>query len=361
MITAALVREKALDLGFDLVGMTPLVPGIDAQPFLDWLSAGHHGDMSYLSREDAVRKRLDPQRVLPGARTAILVAVSYEALNVPMEILTDPSRGRIARYAWGADYHDVLIPVLRGFGNWVSHESRAYADTGPVLERAWAERAGLGFIGKNTCLINPDLGSFVFLGAVFVAADLQEDDPPAQASRKRAACGCGGCTRCLTACPTRAFPRPGVLDARRCISYLTIEQKGAIPDDLRPLLGNWVFGCDICQDVCPYVRQYSRPSAGLFAQRFRPLDVDRAAPPLRELLSLDEEAFHARFGRTPLARAKWHGLLRNACVAAGNSGLAELLPLLHNLAFGENALVRDHAVWATRTIERSRPFGSSKN
>lgn len=350
MLTAALVREKALDLGFDLVGVTPLAPGLDTQPFLDWLAAGHHGDMGYLSRADAVQKRIDPQRVLPGARTAILVAVSYDALNVPMQLLSDPSRGRIARYAWGADYHDVLTPVLRGFGDWVSRESRAYVDTGPVLERAWAERAGLGFIGKNTCLINPDRGSFVFLGAIFVCDELPDDDSPATATRKRAACGCGGCTRCLTACPTNAFPRPGVLDARRCISYLTIEQKGAIPEELRPMLGNWVFGCDICQDVCPYVRQYSRPSRGAFAERFRPLDMERTAPLLRDLLALDDHAFRMRFGRSPLARTKWRGLLRNACVAAGNSGLAELMPVLHNLALHEDMLVREHAVWAMRRI-----------
>ncbi len=352
MLTAALVREKALDLGFDLVGVTPLNPGIDTQPFLDWLSAGHHGDMGYLSRDDAVQKRLDPQRVLPGARTAVMVAVSYDALHVPMHVLTDSSHGRIARYAWGADYHDVLTPVLRDLGEWVSRESLAYVDTGPVLERAWAERAGLGFIGKNTCLIHPDRGSFVFLGAIFVGAELQDVDVPAPVGRKRAACGCGACTRCLTSCPTHAFARPGMLDARRCISYLTIEQKGSIPEDLRPLLGNWVFGCDICQDVCPYVRQYSRPSDGSFADRFRPLDLDRAAPPLRDLLTLDQNAFRERFGRSPLARSKWRGLLRNACVAAGNSGLAELLPLLHNLALHEDLLVREHAAWAVRTIER---------
>ncbi len=174
MLTANLVRERALELGFDLVGFAPAGPVPEADRFLAWLSAGHHGQMAYMAREP--ERRLDPRRVMPGARTVIIVGLSYETLAVPAEVLQDPSRGRIARYAWGADYHDVMTPVLRAFGEWLAKESRAYVDTGPVLERAWAERCGLGFIGKNTCLIHRKRGSYLFLGAVFVNEELRMEN-----------------------------------------------------------------------------------------------------------------------------------------------------------------------------------------
>lgn len=350
MLTLSLVREKALSLGFDMIGIAPVLsegtaPGAPA--FLDWLAAGHHGEMGWLERPDAVDKRLHPEKLLPGVRSAVMVGLSYETLAVPVSALQDPARGRIARYAWGADYHDVITPVLRGFGDWLARESRAYVDTGPLLERGWAARAGLGFVGKNTCLIAPGRGSYFFLGAVLIADEIL-DDTTAAPTRKCASCGT--CTRCLSACPTAAFPAPGVLDARKCISYLTIELKGDIPLALRRQLGNWVFGCDICQDVCPYVRRFSRAAKSPLARAFAPLDIERAAPRLLDLLQLSPEAFKQRFAGTPLLRAKWRGLLRNACVAAGNWGHPAAANALDTLTRSDDILVRSHALWALRKI-----------
>ena len=377
MLSRAQVTRMALDLGFDLVGFAPAGPAPDAQAFLDWLRAGLHGDMHYLAREPA--RRLDPQLVLPGVRTVMMVGASYDTLSVPHDILRDPSRGRIARYAWGADYHDVLTPRLRELGERLAQLSRAYVDTGPVLERAWAQAAGLGFIGRNTCLINASRGSFLFLGAVLLGEEILDEHleirdqrleivnspsitrqpsvaqspianpqtPNPKSKIQNRQLGCGHCTRCLNACPTQAFQAPGVLDARRCISYLTIELKGTIPPELRPHMGNWIFGCDVCQDVCPYVRQFSSPTQ--FAA-FYPRDVDRAAPPLLDLLGMDRAAFNARFKGTPLLRAKRRGVLRNACIAAGNWGSPQTLPLLEKLLHDEEPLLHEHAAWAIARI-----------
>jgi epoxyqueuosine reductase len=381
MLSRTQVTQMALNLGFDLVGFAPAGPTPGAQAFLDWLSAGFHGEMHYLTREPA--KRLDPQLVLPGVRTVMMVGASYDTLSVPPDVLHDPSRGRIARYAWGADYHDVLTPRLRELGEQLAQVSRAYVDTGPVLERAWAQAAGLGFIGRNTCLINWSRGSFLFLGAVLLGEEIDDEHLEMRDQRLEIARSdsssvirhssnaqspvsnpqsplanqqskiqnlkspCGGCTRCLNACPTQAFRGPGVLDARRCISYLTIELKGAIPVELRPHMGNWLFGCDVCQDVCPYVRRFSSPTH--FAA-FYPHDVDRAAPPLMDLLSLDRPAFNARFKGTPLLRAKRRGVLRNACIAAGNWGSPQALPPLEQLLHDEEQLLHEHAAWAIARI-----------
>jgi epoxyqueuosine reductase len=359
MLSVDLIRERALELGFDLIGFAPAGETAQAQRFVDWLAAGHHGEMGYLVRADAIQKRLDPALILNGVRTVIMVGVSYETLAVPMDVLHDPARGRIARYAWGADYHDVLMPVLREFGEWVARESRAYVDTGPVLERAWAERCGLGFIGKNTCLINRERGSYLFLGAVLVNAELGmgNDELGDQIElvstfpiRHSPFAGCGACTRCLAACPTDAFPAPGVLDARRCISYLTIELKGSIPESLRPLMGNWIFGCDVCQDVCPYVRRFSRPTPSALGRSFYPLNVERAAPRLIEVLEMDDAMFNATFKGSPVKRAKRRGLVRNACVAAGNWGSDVVMPALRRLLDDQEPLVREHAAWAIRKM-----------
>jgi epoxyqueuosine reductase len=355
VLSAKLIRERAVELGFDLIGFAPAGPAPGAQRFVDWLAAGHHGEMGYLAREDAVQKRLDPALVLPHARTVIMLGVSYETLAVPAEVLQDPSRGRIARYAWGADYHDIITPVLRKFGEWVAKESRGYVDTGPVLERGWAEQCGLGFIGKNTCLIDRRRGSFLFLGAVLVndeigGWELEIDRAQSKIENPKSKIGCGSCTRCLAACPTHAFPAPGVLDARRCISYLTIELKGEIPMDLRPRMGNWIFGCDICQDVCPYVKRFSQPARSPLSQAFYPVDEDRAAPKLADVLALDRAGFNARFKGAAVLRAKRRGLLRNACVAAANWGDASLLPALNRLATDDEPLIRSHALWAISQV-----------
>jgi len=356
MLTAQSVRERAFELGFDLIGFAPAGPAPGADAFLRWLAADYAADMAYLAREP--RRRADPRLVLPGARTVIMAGLSYDSLAVPDDVLRDPARGRIARYAWGADYHPVMQPRLRQLGNFVTSQSRAYVDTGPVMEKSWAARCGLGFIGNNACLIHPARGSYLFLGAVLVGEEIvTEGDQPAAAGapsepgRRKASCGCGRCTRCLAACPTRAFPQPGVLDARRCISYLTIELKGSIPIELRPAMGNWIFGCDACQEVCPYVRRYSSPAA---ERAFYPLDVDRAAPRLLDVLRWDRADFNRRFAGTALTRAKRRGLLRNACVAAGNWGNPAALPLLRALLADEEPVVREHAAWAMEQIECNR-------
>ena len=360
MLTARRIEERALELGFDLFGVAPAGPTPGAERFARWLSLGYAGEMGYLERNAG--KRAHPNLVLPGARTVILAGVSYDTLAVPHAILNDPSRGRIARYAWGADYHDVITPRLRQLGEFVARESRAYVDTGPVLERAWAEQCGLGFIGKNTCLIHRTRGSYFFLGAILVAeeisdfgfpiADLEStpNHPKSKIENRQSACG--RCTRCLTACPTQAFREPYVLDARRCISYLTIELKGSIPLDLRPQMSNWIFGCDVCQDVCPYVRQFSRPTR---ERAFYPMDIERAAPRLLDVLSWDRAAFNARFKGTAILRAKRRGLLRNACVAAGNWGSPDALPALNRLLKDEEPLVREHAAWAVERVGRLKP------
>jgi epoxyqueuosine reductase len=322
MLSLDHLRTRALEAGFDLAGAAPLDPTVDGGAFLRWLEQGMHAGMGWMARPDAVAKRLDPRRILPGAASILMVGLSYEAAGPALRDLRDPRRGRIARYAWGLDYHDVLTPALRALGETLAKETRAYVDTGPILERAWAERCGLGFIGRNTCLIHPKLGSYVFLGAVLLGEEVEPEPEP----RRPIGGGCGGCTRCLTACPTGALPQPGVLDARRCISYLTIEHKGEIPAELQSLMGNWVFGCDDCQDVCPYVKRFSQPSDSPLARQLRGRDravLEHAAPLLEDLLALDQAGFDTRFGHTPVARTKLSGLLRNARVAAGNGGVSD--------------------------------------
>ena len=355
-LTAARVRARALELGFDLIGFAPAGPVPGAAAFLDWLRNGYHGEMGWLAREP--ERRTDPQLALPGARTVVMVGLSYDTQAVPYDVLQDPSRGRIARYAWGLDYHEVMTPRLRELGEFIAAHSRtpsrSYVDTGPVMERAWAEACGLGFIGKNTCLIHRERGSFLFLGAVLVGEELGGElgDEAEGPSSRKAKCGCGNCTRCLTACPTHAFPQPGVLDARRCISYLTIELKGSIPVELRPHMGNWLFGCDICQDVCPYVRRFSTPTQSALGRAFVPLDMERAAPKLIDVLQLTPAGFRARYRNTPLVRAKRRGVLRNACVAAGNWGSEDALPILRALSQDEDEepLIREHAAWAVQRL-----------
>ncbi len=354
------VRREARRLGFDLVGVAPADAVLEhTAAFLDWLARGYAAEMAWLSREP--QRRLDPRRLLADARSLIVVARNYYVTPPDPALLTDPARGRIARYAWGLDYHDVLRKRLFALDAFLRDLSgratyaKAYVDTGPVLEREWAARAGLGFFGKNTCLISPRLGSWLFLGVLIVPEALDPDPEPSLLNgafpRWRFGDGtigtCGACTRCLHACPTDAFPAPYVLDARRCISYLTIEHRGPIPRDLRPRMGNWIFGCDVCQDVCPWNARFARPTD---EPAFQPRP-DQVAPPLLDILSLDEAAFRARFRKTPILRAKRWGLVRNACVAAGNWGDPAAVPVLRRLLLTDpHPLVRGHAAWALGRI-----------
>ncbi len=337
---AEMTRRRAIELGFTDVGIIPAAPSPYLDTYLRWIEAGMHGAMGYLARLDRVARRRDLNVILPGVRSLVIVALDYGADAIPPEILSDPRRGRFSNYAWGADYHARMTPRLDQLAAWLGAESgselhsRVYVDTGAILERSHARQAGLGFTGKNTMLIHPRRGSYFFLGEILTTLEFDEYDRPGRETM------CGTCTRCLHACPTGAFPRPYVLDARRCISYLTIELKGAIPVDLRPLMGNWVYGCDVCQAVCPFTRKFARPAEDL-------VDVERAAPLLRDLLALDDESFRARFEGSAVWRIRRDRLVRNACVAAGNSGAGDLAPLLERLAREDRSdLVREHAAWA---------------
>jgi epoxyqueuosine reductase len=268
---------------------------------------------------------------------------------MPEETLSDPARGRIASYAWGLDYHDVITPRLEAMARWLQAESgralsqRVYVDTGAILERSHAHEAGLGFYGKNTMVIHPRRGSYFFLGELLTNLEFDTYDAPGRATL------CGTCTRCLAACPTNAFPRPYVLDARRCISYLTIEHKGWIDRELRSRMGNWVFGCDVCQDVCPFQRFAPEMGEAVFQSH----DIDRTAPPLLDLLALDDAGFHARFAGSPVARIGRGRLTRNACIAAGNWGSIQAIPPLAALLDDPSPMVRGHAAWALGQIGES--------
>jgi epoxyqueuosine reductase len=367
------VLAYALGLGFDRAGILPIGPPVHAAAFADWLAAGYHGEMAYLAVRAA--ERGDPTLLAPAARSMIVLAARYsppagagvgnhlpQTEKWPQPLGAGPAgsaqvqpvgfqppipTARIARYACSADYHDLLKRRLYELDAFIRQRTgrtalgKVCVDTAPLLERDFAAQAGLGFIGRNTCLITPGLGSWTTLAALLIPEALTSR-PPLPTPKLRAsgegeglvgrAGGCGRCTRCLDACPTHAFVAPYLLDARRCISYLTIELRGPIPRDLRPLMGNWVFGCDVCQEVCPYNRAIGHS--------------ERSEESLSHLLTLDDASFRARFRGTPILRAKRRGLVRNACVAAGNSGDPALAPLLTTLLADPEPLVRGHAGWA---------------
>jgi epoxyqueuosine reductase len=342
VFASSLTRSKALELGFNLVGIARAEPSPYLDAYFHWVRSGMHGSMGYMARPDRQQRRRDLNTLLPGVRSMIVVGLDYGTTAVPDELLNDPSRGRIAAYAWGLDYHDLMTPRLQQLAEWLRAESRqamthrVYVDTGAILERSHGQQAGLGFTGKNTMLIHPRRGSSFFLGEILTNLEFDAYDQPGRQTM------CGSCTRCLAACPTNAFPRPHVLDARRCISYLTIEHKGWIDRELRPLMGRWVFGCDICQDVCPFQR-FAPPT---LEKAFYPADLDRIAPPLLELLALDDVQFNARYRGSPIYRIKRDRLVRNACVAAGNWGHPDAVSSLERLLEDRSPLVRGHAAWA---------------
>ena len=341
-LTARRVRDKASDFGFDLCGIVPAAPSPTLAAYESWVAQGMHGEMGYMARPDRVARRRDLSEILPNARSLIVVGVEYMSSHAVKEAAHDPSRGRIASYAWGLDYHDVLGEQLERFAEWALKTSRrklaqkVYVDTGAILERSHAQQAGLGFIGKNTMLINPVRGSSFFLAEIITSLDFDDYDEP------HAETMCGTCARCLAACPTDAFVAPFALDARRCISYHTIENKGWIDRDLRASFGNWIFGCDICVNVCPFQR-FAGPVTD-FA--FLPEDFDRVAPLLADVLAYDERKFRLAFKGTPVQRVGRDRLVRNACIAAGNWRDESLAPALTDLLLDESALVRGHAAWA---------------
>jgi epoxyqueuosine reductase len=343
------IRQRAVDLGFDDVRVTPATAPDSAAHFAEWLKKGCDGEMQYLSRN--AHKRVNPQLVLPGARSILTLAVSYHAGEGPSENASaDRPRGIVARYARYHDYHDVIGRLLQELTAFVNElggpETRSlwYIDTGPVLERDLAQRSGLGFIGKHTNLISRRLGNWFFLGEILTTLDLPPDTPEKN--------HCGRCSRCLQACPTGAITAPFQLDARRCISYLTIELKGSIPLELRPLIGRRIYGCDDCLEVCPWNRFAS--SGRVMSQHRR---TELSQPDLLELLHLDDGGFKARFAGTPILRTKRRGLLRNVCVALGNIGTAEALPALQAAAQDKEPLVAEHAHWAIHAIGQRQGGG----
>jgi epoxyqueuosine reductase len=341
------IRQRALELGFDDCRFTTAGPPASADQFRRWLAGKKHGEMAWLERN--APKRIDPQRVLNGAKSIILLAVSYHAgsqesvVSRQLSVVSSPVCGMVARYARFDDYHDVLGERLKTLVNLIDTvadrkvSSLWYVDTGPVLERDLAQRAGLGFVGKHTNLISRRLGNWIFLAEILTTLELEPDAPEQN--------HCGKCSRCIAACPTNAITAPFQLDARKCISYLTIELKGAIPVEMRPAIGNRIFGCDDCLAVCPWNR-FAR-DGNLMKSRAR---KDLAQPDLIELLQLDEPGFKSRFVGTPILRTKRRGLLRNVCVALGNTGDASALPHLQKAAADPEPLIAGHAQWAMERI-----------
>jgi epoxyqueuosine reductase len=334
---AARAKALALEAGFDLAGVAAADAPKELAFFAEWIARGYAGEMAYLSTQREKRSGL--RHAFPWARSVVSVALQYDT-PAPYSTQSPADRGWIARYAWGDDYHDVMKAMLERLAESLTVElgplqSRVYVDTGPIVERAYAAAAGLGAWGKNTCLLHPEHGSWFFLGEVVTDVEMAADPPRPDM--------CGTCTACLDACPTGALVAPYVLDATRCISYLTIEVKGPIPEDRREGVGRHVFGCDICQDVCPWNRRRRHAARPEFAAR-----DGLVAPELSAFaaLALDEDSFRAAFRGSPVKRAKRRGMLRNLAVALGNSGDAGHRPMLQRLAEDADPIVREHAAWA---------------
>ena len=399
-LSASMVRDLASGLGFDLCRIAaPRTGAVHADYLEAWLEEGCHGEMAWLARNPDIRTQ--PDRLLVAenqpVRSLAVLGVGYLHADLPETVRRDPSRGIFARYAWHEDYHDQIKPrlfeldaLVRNLSGRTAH-ARCWVDTGPVVERDWAMASGLAFTGKNCCSISPDLGSWIFLAVLALPEVVAPDPapvvrPPAPtlspiaildgmphdqdvgswtvegANTPERAMTCGRCTRCLDQCPTDAFRGPLMLDARRCISYWTIEAKGAVPRDLRRRFGNLVFGCDVCQEVCPWNHD-RKPGAGFLADR--PVRTEWMAPRLLEGFRddapywLDDAAFRIRFRRSAVKRAKRTGMLRNVCTALGNWGAGEALPALKRTLQENSAVVREHAVWAIGEVMRKSAGASA--
>jgi len=343
------IKAAALELGFDLAGIAGIGEFPELSSFPDWIAEGRAGEMRYLeARNDAGElKRAALKNAAPWAKSIVVVALNYNSAEPYSPEASDPSRGWISRYAWSQrDYHDVILEKLRALETRVSQlsdtpdfRSWCYVDTGPLVERVYAKYAGVGWIGKNTCILNQQLGSWLFLGVILTSLSLIPDIPAPDR--------CGSCTRCLDACPTNAFPAPYQLDPTRCISYLTIEKKAAIAEELRPGMGNHIFGCDICQDVCPWNRK-------------SPIGTEPGLQPRKELVnpaldwlaSLDEDGFREVFRKSPIKRAKLAGVRRNVVTAMGNSGRLEFAPTLKKLASDEDPALSEHTRWSLQRLSQ---------
>jgi epoxyqueuosine reductase len=349
---AYLVKEAARAAGFELAGIAPAHDFDDLNRFREWIAAGHAGEMEYMeARDDAgALKRASLRSTLPWVRSVIVCAINYNTAHPYSTRVDDPQRGWIARYAWGQeDYHEAVMGRLRVVEaklrqaiseSEAALQTRCYVDTGPIVERVYAKYAGVGWIGKNTCILNQKLGSWLFLGVILTSLELEPDLPAPDR--------CGTCTRCIDACPTHALVAPYQLDSNLCISYLTIEKRGAIPEDLRAGMGRHVFGCDICQDVCPWNRKAPAASASEFQPR-----AGLVNPALEWLAEMSAEEFRERFRGSAVRRAKRSGLRRNAVIAMGNSGDSRFLPLLQKMKSDEDEIVAESAEWAAGELKRS--------
>ncbi len=348
-----LVKQAARAAGFELVGVAPVYDFDELDRFREWIAAGHAGEMKYMEAraESGVLKRVSLRSTLPWVRSVVVCAINYNTAQPYSSEADDPQRGWIARYAWGhEDYHQAVMSKLRTVENQLRQatseagtpapQTCCYVDTGPIVERVYAKYAGVGWIGKNTCILNQQLGSWLFLGVILTSLELEPDLPAADR--------CGTCTRCIDACPTDALIAPYQLDANLCISYLTIEKRGAIPEAMREGLGRHVFGCDICQDVCPWNRK--APVTNVLGFQARDGLV---SPALEWLAEMTEEEFRQKFRGSAVRRAKHTGLRRNAVIAMGNSGDRRFAPLLEKLRSDEDEVVADSADWAAKKISRS--------
>jgi epoxyqueuosine reductase len=344
---AALVKLAASAAGFELAGIAPAVDFPDSSHFAEWIAAGHAGEMKYMaSRDEAGNlKRASLHSTFPWARSVIVCAINYNTAQPYSTEVRDPKRGWIARYAWSQeDYHDAVLRRLRSVesslrGAREGVETRCYVDTGPVVERIYAKYAGVGWMGKNTCIIHQKLGSWLYLGVILTSLDLQPDAPAPDR--------CGSCTRCIDACPTDALIAPYRMDANKCISYLTIEKRGVIPEEIRGGMGQQVFGCDICQDVCPWNRKAPPSPAAEFQPR-----AGLVNPALLWLAEMAVPEFQERFRGSPVKRTKRTGLRRNAVIAMGNSADPTFLAPLQRLAGDEDPVVAEAARWAQKKLSR---------
>ena len=336
------IQAHANELGFELVGVTPAAHSETIARYREWIENGYAGKMHYLEKHLSLKT--DVRQLLTEAKSVISLAMNYYTLDPPKALAQDPGRGQISRYAWGDDYHELIRERLLELVTFIKQtaeselKTRVCVDTAPIIEREYAQKAGIGWIGKNTNLIHWRSGSWYFLAEVLVNIVLESDTPELRGS-------CGTCTRCIEACPTDAIIEPNLLDSRRCISYLTIELKESIPKALRPEIGNWVFGCDICQEVCPWnSKAVSTTETG-----FQPRDGN-LTPKLLSLVGMTQEEFSRRFKGSPIKRAKRRGFLRNVLVAIGNWGTQRAVPALKDALADDEPLVRSHAAWALGRI-----------
>ncbi len=350
--TKGLIRDQALGLGFEAVGFAPAALGTAARENLgDYVARGYHGDMGWLAEPDRLARRGDPKALWPEARSVVVLALNYGPAGDALSLLSEPERGNISVYARGRDYHEVIKKKLKAFGRWMAEtldcRVKVFVDTAPVMEKPLAERAGLGWQGKHTNLVSRDYGSWLFLGEVYTSLELAPDTAEHD--------HCGSCHKCLDVCPTDAFPAPYQLDARRCISYLTIEHKGHIAAEFRRPMGNRIFGCDDCLAVCPWNKFAAATREATFLPR-----IELSAPRLADLAELDEASFRQLFARSPVKRLGRERFLRNLLIAVGNSARPELAETARRRLDEASPLIRAMAIWALAQLADTADFAAER-